>query len=146
MKTAFLSGLVLAVVSLNTSVLAQPVGGPQCPMAKGGTCGCMAGAQAADPHAAHGMIKGDRSPSSMAFADVNAKMHKAMDITFTGQADLDFLKGMIPHHQGAVDMAKVVLEHGKDDATKTLAKDIIAAQEKEIQWMRQRITELEAKR
>ena len=116
-------------------------------------CGCKMGQcaqasanSAANPHANHLLVKGDQGASSQAYAAANAAMHKAMDITFTGHADLDFLKGMIPHHQGAVDMAKVVLEHGKDEATKKLASDIIAAQEKEIQWMRQRITELEAKR
>ena len=54
--------------------------------------------------------KGDTGPSSLAFQAINAKMHEGMDITFTGNADIDFVRGMIPHHQGAVDMAKTV--HG----------------------------------
>ena len=37
-----------------------------------------------------------------------------MDIAFTGDADLDFVNGMIAHHQGAIDMAKVVVGFGKD--------------------------------
>ncbi|HXF55808.1 MAG TPA: DUF305 domain-containing protein [Hyphomicrobiaceae bacterium] len=80
--------------------------------------------------------KGDNSPASLAFHGVNAKMHEAMDITFTGDADRDFVTGMIPHHQGAIDMAKVVLAFGKDPEVKKLAQDIIKAQEQEIAWMK----------
>lgn len=78
-----------------------------------------------------------KSESAAAFADVNAKMHKDMNIEFTGDADVDFMKGMIPHHQGAIDMAQVVLKYGKDPATRKLAEDIIAAQEKEIAFMKE---------
>jgi uncharacterized protein (DUF305 family) len=81
--------------------------------------------------------KGDRSPSSLAFNGINAKMHAAMDITFTGDADKDFAAGMIAHHEGAIDMAKVVLAFGKDAEMKKLADDIIKAQEKEVAWMKE---------
>lgn len=80
--------------------------------------------------------KGDTGPSSKAFAAANAKMHAAMDITFTGNADIDFVRGMIAHHQGAIDMAKVELEHGKDAELRKLAEEIIAAQEGEIRMMK----------
>jgi uncharacterized protein (DUF305 family) len=63
------------------------------------------------------------------------KMHSAMDITFTGNADVDFIKGMIPHHQGAIDTAKVELAFGKDPEVKKLAESIIKAQEAEIAQM-----------
>ena len=53
--------------------------------------------------------KGDAGPSSLAFHGINAKMHATMDIAFTGDADVDFVKGMVPHHGGAIDMAKTVL-------------------------------------
>lgn len=75
------------------------------------------------------------SESSAAFAAVNAQMHKSMSIEFTGDADVDFVRGMIPHHQGAIDMAKIVLKFGKDPETRKLAEGIIAAQEKEIAEM-----------
>ncbi len=73
--------------------------------------------------------------ATKAFKAANDKMHGGMNIPFSGNADTDFVKGMIPHHQGAVDMAKIVLEHGKDPALKKLARDIIKAQDKEIAFM-----------
>ena len=100
-------------------------------MMHGGMKGMMQGgmAQTMQP-------KGDDSPSSIAFHGVNMKMHSAMDITYSGNADVDFVKGMIPHHAGAIDMAKIVLAFGKDPEVKKLAEDIIKAQESEITLMR----------
>jgi uncharacterized protein (DUF305 family) len=74
-------------------------------------------------------------PASQAFAAANARMHKDMAIKFTGNADADFVRGMIPHHQGAVDVAEIVLKFGKDDEVKKLATDIIMAQKAEIAQM-----------
>ena len=89
----------------------------------------------AHAHGASTASKGDQGPSSLAFQGVNAKMHKSMDITFSGDADRDFIAGMLPHHQGAVDMAKIVLAFGKDPEVRKLAENIIKAQEEEIAWM-----------
>jgi uncharacterized protein (DUF305 family) len=89
----------------------------------------------ASGHAATGP-QGDRGPSSLAFNGINQKMHEGMNITFTGNADADFVNGMIPHHQGAVDMAKVVLAFGSDPKIRKLAEAVIRAQEAEIAMMR----------
>ena len=78
----------------------------------------------------------DDSPSSKAFAEANAKMHQDMAVPLTGNADVDFVQGMIPHHQGAIDMAKIVLEYGKDPDIRKLAEEVIAAQEGEIAMMK----------
>ncbi|WP_244639045.1 DUF305 domain-containing protein [Bosea sp. ANAM02] len=51
---------------------------------------------------------------------------------YTGDADVDFMKQMKGHHQAAIDMAKVELAAGKDADAKKLAREIVAAQEKEI--------------
>ncbi len=81
--------------------------------------------------------KGDTGPSSKAFAKANAKMHEGMDITFSGNTDADFVRGMIAHHQGAIDMAKIELEYGKDAELRKLAEDIVSAQEAEIRMMKE---------
>ena len=62
-------------------------------------------------------------------------MHKDMTMSFTGDTDVDFVTGMIPHHQGAIDMAKVELQYGKDPEIRKLAEDVIKAQESEIAFM-----------
>ena len=91
-------------------------------------------AQEAEDHSGHAM-HGDESPATMAFMEANMKMHGGMDIDYTGDADVDFVRGMIAHHQGAIDMARIVLEHGDDAEVTKLAEEIIAAQEGEIRWM-----------
>lgn len=80
--------------------------------------------------------KGDQGPSSQAFTKANARMHEGMAITYTGKADVDFAKGMIAHHQGAIDMAKVELEFGTDPNLRALAQEVIQAQETEIARMK----------
>jgi uncharacterized protein (DUF305 family) len=72
--------------------------------------------------------------------DGMARMMKDMHAPgYTGSADVDFLAMMIPHHEGAVEMARLVLVHGKDPLTRQLADEIIASQTSEIGAMRQRL-------
>lgn len=74
--------------------------------------------------------------STQGLEQANHRMHEGMAIAYTGDTDLDFVQGMLAHHQGAVDMARVELQYGKDPKIRQLAEQIVAAQEKEIALMR----------
>jgi len=86
-------------------------------------------------HDMSGMAMGAESPSTAGYKAAMDKMHAAMMVEYTGDADIDFVQGMIPHHQGAIDMAKVVLANGKDPEIRKLAEGVVKAQEAEIKEM-----------
>ena len=71
------------------------------------------------------------------------RMMQDMAVAMTGDPDKDFLLMMIPHHQGAVDMARLVLIHGRDPLVRRLAEEIIASQQTEIDAMRARLSILQ---
>jgi uncharacterized protein (DUF305 family) len=70
-------------------------------------------------------------PSTKDFKQAQMDMMKNMTMEFSGDADVDFARSMIPHHQGAIDMAKLELKYGKDPELRQMAEKIIKAQEKE---------------
>jgi uncharacterized protein (DUF305 family) len=75
-------------------------------------------------------------PAIAAYLAASERMHHDMAIEFTGDPDIDFARGMIAHHQGAIDMARALLEYGEDPEIRALAEGIIGAQEKEIAFLR----------
>ena len=75
------------------------------------------------------------TPAQIAYAEANARMHAGMSAAIDADADVAFMQGMIPHHQGAIDMANIVVKYGKDPETRALAETVIKAQEAEIKQM-----------
>ena len=72
-----------------------------------------------------------------AYVEAMNEMHgPMMDGVMADDPDVAFVRGMIPHHQGAIDMAKIVLAHGKDPEIRKLAESVIRDQEKEVAMMR----------
>jgi uncharacterized protein (DUF305 family) len=79
-------------------------------------------------------------PHAMSFMHAMHESMERMDngmksAPMNGDLDYDFCTMMIPHHQGAIDMAKAELLYGKDPVTRRLAEEIIVDQQSEIQAM-----------
>ena len=97
----------------------------------------VAHAQTATPMASSAsMPMGAMQSGSGGSADMKQSMMSGMDsmqkMQMSGDTDKDFAMMMKIHHQGAVDMAQMELAHGKSPVMKAMAKNIIAAQKKEI--------------
>ena len=65
-----------------------------------------------------------------------AKMMAAMAVQPSGDVDADFVAMMIPHHQGAIDMAQAELRYGRNEQLRRMAQEIIVTQQQEIAVMR----------
>ena len=77
-------------------------------------------------------------PAAQAMMQSMQKMQRnMMNASLSGDADEDFVAMMMPHHQGAIDMARTELQYGKDPMLRRMASGIISAQEKEIREMQQ---------
>ncbi|WP_448192895.1 CopM family metallochaperone [Azospirillum sp. sgz301742] len=80
-------------------------------------------------------------PASRGYMESMRTMNRNMRKPMTGNADQDFARMMVAHHQGAVDMARVEIEHGTDPDLKAMAQKVVDDQTKEIQqfqdWLKQ---------
>ncbi len=76
------------------------------------------------------------------YKEAMERMHaEMMELEYTSDADADFARAMIPHHQAAIDKAEVLLEHGEDPEMLQLAQEIIEAQEREIEQLEEWLAE-----
>ena len=88
-------------------------------------------------HSGHSQRPATNEPASTReFRQANDRMHRDMNIRWSGNADRDFAAAMIPHHQGAIEMARIQLRHGTDPEMRRLAEEIIRTQEAEIAELR----------
>lgn len=98
--------------------------------------GMMHGAVDASKAAGMAPADGNVPDFTRAYVDAMDAMHgPMMEGVMADDPDTAFVRGMIPHHQGAIDMARIVQQHGDDPQTKAWAEQIIAAQEREIAEM-----------
>lgn len=121
--------LALALAASAATFLPARSGAQQMPMDHGAGHGGQHMMGGTPPSAAD-------SPAVAAYKAAAARMHQDMDIAYTGDADVDFVRGMIPHHAGAVAMAKIELAFGTDPEIRKLAEAVVKAQEEEIAFMK----------
>ena len=81
-------------------------------------------------------MAGAASPSTTAYRQVITQMQRGMDTQLSGDPDGDFARLMIPHHQSAIEIARIALQQGKDPEIQQLAQAVIDAQEREITTLR----------
>jgi uncharacterized protein (DUF305 family) len=97
--------------------------------------------------AARAQHQHDPDPAHVASDTFASEMHRYMILmteamgsaVMTGSPDRDFLAMMLPHHQGAIDMARLLLLHGQDPLTRQIAEEIMASQQAEIVSMEARL-------
>jgi len=119
-----LVGIVVAALILGTGLPAGPRIGSAATLDEVGVATICSSASTGEPNF---------------YADIagaNARMHVGMEIAPSGDVDRDFALMMIPHHQGAIDMAVVMLKYGRDERLRRLAQSIIVEQGQEIAYMR----------
>ncbi|HEX8167295.1 MAG TPA: DUF305 domain-containing protein [Beijerinckiaceae bacterium] len=85
----------------------------------------------------HGPGAVPATPAVAEYQVAHASMMRGMAVPYTGDPDVDFRVQMIPHHQGAIDMARVALRHAKDPWTRQMAEGVIVEQQREIAEMQQ---------
>lgn len=85
-------------------------------------------------HAGHARTADD-TPATREYKAAHEQMMRNMALPYTGDPDVDFRVQMIPHHQGAIDMARVALQRAKDPWTRQLAEAVIVEQQREIAEM-----------
>ena len=111
-------------------------------LAAGAAIALTAGLAIAQTKGTGGMAGMDHSSMDMpdamkGYMGAMVTMMQSMPMKSTGDADADFLMMMIPHHQSAIDMARVELAEGDDEATRAMAQKVIDAQEAEIAQMQE---------
>jgi uncharacterized protein (DUF305 family) len=87
--------------------------------------------------AQHGSGAGMMGMHGAAMHTAMQRMQQSMSGGMSGDPDVDFARMMIPHHQGAIDMARVELETGKDPQLRQMAQKVIDDQEKEIATLKE---------